>query len=149
MPFSRQQLRNIPVLGYLLSVGYSIMKLPPMWADLHRDVNNLHRSVLELKDTHGAIGKFNGLLTSGVVAEHTAHLTDHTAQLREQTHELVDLADRFGALNGAVQQELAAISAKLQALEADACSRRAEIADLRLRIDAQDERLADIAAANR
>src|SRR3954464_3103033 len=106
MPFSRQQLRNIPVLGYLLSVGYSIMKLPPMWADLHRDVNNLHRNVLELKDSHGAIGKFNGLLTSGVVAQHTARLTDHAAQLQEQTHEMAELSARLDAIDGAYEQKL-------------------------------------------
>jgi hypothetical protein len=147
MPFSRQQLRNIPVLGYLLSVGYSIMKLPPMWADLHRDVNNLHRNVLELKDSHGAIGKFNGLLTSGVVAQHTARLTDHAAQLQEQTHEMAELSARLDAIDGAYEQKLVELSARVQGLEAELAGRRDEVAQLRGRLDAQENRPAPVPVA--
>src|SRR4051812_44320487 len=139
MPFSREQIRNIPFLGYLLSVGYSIMKLPPMWADLHRDVSHLHRSVLELKDSHGAIGKFNGLVTSGLVAEHSARLIDHAAQFEEQTHELAELNRRIDALDANLNSRLAVFGQRLDALEETASRQWTELSEFRGQLAEQQE----------
>jgi phage shock protein A len=135
MRFSRQSLSQIPVIGYLLRVGYSILKLPAMWADLHRDVNNLHRTVLELKDTPGAIGKFNGMLTTGAVAEHSARLTDHAAQLQEQTHELEELTERIASLE--------------EEYRGAAGLEKAEIEELRTQIRKQSAQIASLIEENR
>ncbi|HTM47034.1 MAG TPA: FkbM family methyltransferase [Bryobacteraceae bacterium] len=130
MRFSRQSLSEMPVIGYLLRVGYSVLKLPAMWADLHRDVNNLHRTVLELKDTPGAIGKFNGMLTSGAVAEHSARLTDHAAQLQEQTHELEELTERIASLEEAWRSAAKAEQSEMEELRAQIRKQSGQIAML-------------------
>src|SRR5436309_155501 len=49
MPFSRQQIREIPILGHLLAVIFSVVKLPAIWADLHRDITNLNLRVTDLQ----------------------------------------------------------------------------------------------------
>jgi FkbM family methyltransferase len=128
MSFSRQSLRNIPVLGYLLTLAYSIIKLPAMWADLHRDVRHLHRSVLELADAKNGpdyvTGPLNRLLSSGTIAEHSACLIDHAAQLKEQTHELTELSDNMAGLSASV----AGIRPRVEELETQLREQIAQIA---------------------